>query len=155
MLKYYNFDIVFAEIPDEVTLAINITNCPNRCVGCHSPHLQQDIGENLSKEELSRLICTYEYDITCVCFMGGDGEPYIVSLLAQWVKENFSRIKTAWYSGKEKLPNSFCTAVFNYIKLGSYQEKYGPLNKSTTNQRLYSVETNGSLTDITFKLWEK
>ena len=53
MLRYYNFDIVFAEIPEEVTLAINITNCPNRCVGCHSPHLQQDIGENLTTEELS------------------------------------------------------------------------------------------------------
>lgn len=155
MLKYYNFDIVFAEIPNEVTLAINITNCPNRCVGCHSPHLQQNIGENLSKEELSRLIRTYEYDITCVCFMGGDGDTHTVSLLAQWIKENFSQIKTAWYSGREKLPNSFCTTDFNYIKLGSYQEKYGPLNKQTTNQRLYSVEDNGLLTDITSKLWKK
>ena len=29
MVRYHNFDIVFAEIPDETTLAINITNCPN------------------------------------------------------------------------------------------------------------------------------
>lgn len=42
MVRYHNFDIVFAEIPDETTLAINITNCPNRCPGCHSPHLQRD-----------------------------------------------------------------------------------------------------------------
>lgn len=26
MLKYYNYDIVFQEYPDEVTLAINLTN---------------------------------------------------------------------------------------------------------------------------------
>ena len=30
MVRYHNFDIVFAEIPCETTLAINITNCPNR-----------------------------------------------------------------------------------------------------------------------------
>ena len=35
MVRFYNFDIVFAEIPDEVTLAINITGCPYRCPGCH------------------------------------------------------------------------------------------------------------------------
>lgn len=155
MLKYYNFDIVFAEIPDEVTLAINITNCPNRCVGCHSPHLQQDIGENLTDDELLRLIRTYDYDITCVCFMGGDGEPQTVSSLAQYVKKNFPQLKTAWYSGKANLPNSFQTTDFNYIKLGSYQEKYGPLNKQTTNQRLYSVGIDGTLQDITCKLWKK
>ena len=38
MLKYANFDIVFQEVPDEVTLAINISNCPNQCVGCHSKY---------------------------------------------------------------------------------------------------------------------
>lgn len=47
MVRFYNFDIVFAEIPDEVTLAINITGCPYRCPGCHSPHLQTDCGDML------------------------------------------------------------------------------------------------------------
>ena len=39
MLKYANFDVVFQEVPDEVTLAINITNCPNQCPGCHSKNI--------------------------------------------------------------------------------------------------------------------
>ena len=39
MLKYVNTDIVFQEIPDEVTLAVNISNCPCRCPGCHSQYL--------------------------------------------------------------------------------------------------------------------
>ena len=39
MLKYANFDIVFQEVPEEVTLAINISNCPNQCPGCHSKNV--------------------------------------------------------------------------------------------------------------------
>ena len=35
MLKYVNTGIVFQEIPDEVTLAINISGCPCHCPGCH------------------------------------------------------------------------------------------------------------------------
>lgn len=31
MLKYVNTGIVFQEIPDETTLAINISNCPCAC----------------------------------------------------------------------------------------------------------------------------
>ena len=56
MLKYYNYDIVFREIPNHVTLAINITNCPNHCVGCHSSHLQQDVGEVLDENLLDSLL---------------------------------------------------------------------------------------------------
>ena len=52
VVRYYNFDIVFAEIPGETTLAINIANCPNRCPGCHSPHLQADAGHVLDAPEL-------------------------------------------------------------------------------------------------------
>ena len=51
MVRYHNFDIVFAEIPCETTLAINITNCPNRCRGCHSLHLQADMGRVLDEAE--------------------------------------------------------------------------------------------------------
>ena len=47
MLKYVDYDIAFQEIPDEVTLAINLSNCPHRA-GCHSPHCD-DIGKNLPK----------------------------------------------------------------------------------------------------------
>ena len=75
MVRYHNFDIVFAEIPDETTLAINITNCPNRCPGCHSPHLQRDGGERLDAETLQRLLDRYGRSVTCVCFMGGDAAP--------------------------------------------------------------------------------
>ena len=44
MLNYLNTGVVFQEIPDEVTLSINITGCPSRCPGCHSQYLWENIG---------------------------------------------------------------------------------------------------------------
>ena len=86
MVRYHNFDIVFAEIPDETTLAINITNCPNRCPGCHSPHLQRDGGERLDAEALQGLLDRYGRSVTCVCFMGGDAAPHEIARLAETVR---------------------------------------------------------------------
>ena len=62
MVRYDDFDVVFAEIPGETTLAVNITGCPNRCPGCHSPHLQTDTGRELDDAELTALLCRYEHE---------------------------------------------------------------------------------------------
>ena len=35
-IKYVIDEVVFREFPDEVTLALNISGCPNHCPGCHS-----------------------------------------------------------------------------------------------------------------------
>ena len=56
MLKYANTDIVFQEIPDEVTLAINITNCPCHCPGFHSHYLWEDIGLPLDTDAIDAFV---------------------------------------------------------------------------------------------------
>lgn len=152
MLKYVDYDIVFQEIPDEVTLAINLSNCPHRCAGCHSPHLREDVGETIDKELLLSLLNRYSGAVTCVCFMGGDGASEEVCQLAEFVREaSAKQIKTAWYSGCNKLKNDAYANSFDYIKLGEYLESLGGLNKQTTNQRLYKIE-NGHMSDITFRM---
>ena len=85
MLKYTGFDIVFQEIPDEVTLAVNISNCPHRCPGCHSPYLWEDTGEPLTAAVLADWLTHYSREITCICFMGGDASPDEVAGLARWI----------------------------------------------------------------------
>lgn len=148
-MKYISFDIVFQEIPGEVTLAINISNCPNRCAGCHSPHLQKDAGEMLNEVVLAAWIEKYGDAITCICFMGGDAEPCEVSRLAGFVKrQKGADIKTGWYSGKATLPACISLSNFDYIKLGAYAEHLGGLNKPATNQRFYRIE-NGEMIDET------
>lgn len=149
MLKYANFDIVFQEVPDEVTLAINISNCPNRCEGCHSKYLWHDVGHPLDKEALDRLIENYRSGITCVCFMGGDAEPYDVANLAMHVKSHYTSLKTAWYSGKNELPEAFHAETFDYIKTGRYDAAAGPLNAPTTNQRMFKRLADGRVENIT------
>jgi anaerobic ribonucleoside-triphosphate reductase activating protein len=147
-LKFASYDIVFQEIPDEVTLAVNITNCPNRCKGCHSPHLQEDAGETLDENVLSAWLEKYGNAITCVCFMGGDAEPREVGKLADFIRKKNGSVKTAWYSGRAALPAGISPSNFDYIKLGAYIKELGGLNAPSTNQRFYRIE-NGVMIDKT------
>ena len=149
MLKYANFDVVFQEVPDEVTLAINITNCPNQCPGCHSKYLWENNGKTLDTNELNRLVDQYKSGITCVCFMGGDAEPEAVAQLARQVKNSHKEMKVAWYSGKNDLPQNVSTNHFDYIKLGRYVAELGPLDSATTNQRMMKRLADGRVKDIT------
>ena len=154
-MKYVNTGVVFQEIPDEVTLSINISNCPCHCLGCHSKYLWEDIGEPLNVMSLDVLLKEYGDDLTCVAFMGGDGTPNEVDALAAWVRSAYPHLCTAWYSGRPEISNEIHIENFNYIKLGPYVERMGALNKPTTNQRLYKVQKDCSLKDITSKFWKK
>lgn len=155
-LKYTDYDIIFQEIPDEVTLAINLSNCPNKCKGCHSPQLWEDIGQPLTEEVLTGLLNKYGKAVTCICFMGGDATPSEVHHLAEYLHQpdtSTNPIKVGWYSGKPKLPEGFNTQPFQYIKLGPYIESLGGLKSKRTNQRLYKV-TGKRLDDITYRFWK-
>lgn len=153
MLRLASYDIVFQEIPGEVTLAVNLSNCPNSCKGCHSPHLREDKGEVLDEKMLAALLKAYGDTVGCFCFMGGDAAPEEVERSAVLVRHlSAGRLKTAWYSGKDELAPGIRTENFDYIKIGSYREELGGLSSSTTNQRLYKVE-NGVLHDITPVFW--
>ena len=155
MLRLASYDIVFQEIPGEVTLALNLSGCPNRCPGCHSPHLRTEAGEPLEGELLSGLLRRYGNAVTCVCFMGGDGDPAAVERLSVSVRsETGQRLKTGWYSGKTALPPGVSAANFDYIKLGPYVEKLGGLDCGATNQRLYRIEGSRWI-DITERFREK
>ena len=155
MLKYVNSDVVFQEIPDEVTLAINISNCPCRCPGCHSHYLWEDIGLPLNTEAIDAFVEEYGDDITCLAFMGGDNDPMGVNILAQYIHEEYPQFKVAWYSGKTVISAAVTRTDFDYIKIGPFIRHLGPLKNPTTNQRLYRQNDNGEFEDITFRFWKK
>ena len=129
MLKYVNTGIVFQEIPDEVTLAINISNCPCHCPGCHSKFLWEDVGAPLTTEVLDEFIAKFGSNITCICFMGGDSDPSYLSQLAAYIHAKYPHYRVAWYSGSLKC--------------------------KTTNQRLYKLDAAGDMQDITYRFWSR
>lgn len=150
MIKYKDSYVVFEEIPNMVSLAVNITNCQNMCVGCHSPELRLNNGKELTNEEVDNLINS-NYGINCFLFMGEGKDKERLLEIAKYVKEEHN-LKIAIYSGRPKVECDFYK-IFDYIKVGEYKEEFGPLNKETTNQRLYEVSSN-DVRDITNLFWK-
>lgn len=88
MLKYVDTRVCFAEIPDEITLCINLSNCPCHCEGCHSPHLAEDIGRILTITRIEKLLKDNK-GVTAICFMGGDNDPKSVNHYASLIRKSY------------------------------------------------------------------
>lgn len=150
MIKFVNYDIVFREIPNLVSLALNISNCQNNCKGCHSKYLQQDIGTILTEEIIDELIDTNK-GINCIIFMGEGNDREELLKIANYIKNK--NIYVAIYSGSNKVPLSYFK-IFDYIKIGPYIKEKGPLDNINTNQKLYKIE-NRKVLDITYMFHKK
>jgi anaerobic ribonucleoside-triphosphate reductase activating protein len=152
MLKYTEYEVGFREIPNKVTLLINISNCPNHCVGCHSPELRTNIGTELTNDEFLRILKEND-GVNCVCFMGeGRDLPRLIEII-KLSKETQPFLDTALYTGSDEFDETVFEGKLNYLKIGHYDDKYGPLDKPTTNQRLYRL-VDGRRDDITELFWK-
>lgn len=154
-LKYLGYSIVFQEVPDEVTLAINISGCPHKCEGCHSKYLWEYEGNYIS-DDLEGLIEKYNGLITCVCFMGGDqNQKELTDLL---IRVHQHKLKSALYTGSDFLSDLNIRILGNldYCKLGHYDCTRGGLNNPSTNQKMltWNWKTN-KWKDITYKFWKE
>ena len=150
-MKYLDYAITFREFLNEIALCINITNCSFHFKGCHSPELWEDIGTELTIQELSKLINSNK-GITCIGFMGGIPED--INTFACYVYFEH-KLKVGWYWGGNYLPDDIKDKLFyfDYIKLGPYIMERGGLDNPNTNQRFYHVK-DGVLVDWTYKFWK-
>ncbi len=142
--------VVLEEIPDRVSLAVDISNCRGNCVGCHSPFLKKDIGRELTPEVVDRLVAD-NFGVNCFLFLGEGRDPEALLDLAAHVRS--LGLEVAVYSGRDTVEDIFWNS-FDYIKLGPYRPECGPLNNPSTNQRLYRVR-DGRPTDITDRFWRR
>ena len=152
MLKFLETMVTFTEVPDEISLCINITNCPCHCKNCSEPWLADNIGAELDWIRLNFLIKKNPH-ITCICFMGGDSDYQSVYDLTKEIKRFYPNLKVAIYSGRQEM-NYLIEDIMDYYKVGPWIEELGGLNKKTSNQKLYKKENN-EWVDITYRLWEK
>lgn len=151
MVKYVEKNVVFSEIPECVTLAVSISNCPFRCKGCHSDYLREDVGKALTEEEISEMIDKCR-GVNCFLFLGDGTDTDAICRYARYIKANYPNIKTAIYSGYDDVRDEYRTC-FDYIKTGKYNETLGALRSRTTNQKLYRNESS-ELVEITSEFWK-
>lgn len=140
-LKYTGYSVVMQEVPNEISLVINISDCPYKCKGCHSKYLWDYVGSYLM-DDIENLLNKYSDLITCVCFMGGDQNQYELLFCLKQVKER--KIKTCLYTGNDDI-HFLCKEIIenlDYIKIGRYIEELGGLSCKTTNQRMFDLNNN-------------
>jgi len=152
MIKYVPemTSVVLEEIPDRVSLAVDISNCRGNCEGCHSPFLRQDLGEELTPAVIDTLVAD-NFGVDCFLFLGEGQDPEALLALAAHVRSK--GLAAALYSGREEVEPAFWDA-FDYLKIGPYRPACGPLNNPSTNQRLYKI-SGGKPEDITARFWRK
>ena len=159
MIKYTEAEITFREVPDEISLSINISNCPYKCKGCHTPYLQKNIGNELTTEVLDKLIDENKNEITCITFLGdGNNINEMAKLINHCKNKN---LLTCLYTGSTDIDNivNICGKGLCYIKIGQYIQEKGGLDAANTNQKFYKInyctDTNGKeyviYNDLTYK----
>lgn len=152
MLSYATAGISELEIPNKKSLVIYISECRNNCKNCHTPYLHQKYGD-LLKENFNELFAIYYNYLDVVCFMGEGKNAiqeheefnYYCNIVHKYNKE------VALYCGRDCNIEKWMEC-FDYIKIGSYEEKKGPLTNKNTNQKLYKKE-NDIYQDITYMFW--
>ena len=106
MIKYVPemTSVVMEEIPDRVSLAVDISNCRGNCIGCHSPFLKKDIGQELTPEVIDRLVAD-NFGVNCFLFLGEGRDPEALLDLASHVRSK--GLFAAVYSGREEVEEIF------------------------------------------------
>ena len=146
---YYSYpQQTFQEVPGEITLALSISGCPLRCIGCHSMETYPtDFGKELTIDELDNLIKKFKHT-SCVLFYGGEWNLSELKSMIKYVRE--LGLKICLYTGNELsyFSKDFLNSL-NFIKVGPYIKEKGNLSNPKSNQKFYDIGDN-ELTETTF-----
>lgn len=146
-MRYSKIDIVYQEVPNEISLAFFITGCPMRCPGCHSKEYQNPkIGNVLDSKSFENKLKQYKGLISCVCFFGGEWDVELKKLLD--IAHTKYKLKTCLYTGRD-LNNKDVVAVkpfLDFVKYGPYIQNRGGIQSKNTNQVFFDLNKNKSMT---------
>lgn len=138
-MRYAFTDVVFQEVPDEISLLFFICGCPHRCPGCHSASLwREEQGLELSADVYCAWLDRYQGLVSCILFFGGEWWP---DELIQLLKLAQSRgFKTCLYTGLNAVSPELQQHL-NYLKTGPWMARLGGLDQPGSNQKFISLDT--------------
>lgn len=151
-LYFTQQQIVWQEVPNEVSLAFLISGCPLRCAGCHSADSwKANRGEILSVDYLRTRLQMYRNLLTCVLFLGGEWQPETLLALLNVARDEFG-LKTCLYTGLERdeLPPMLLPKL-TFLKTGRWVAALGGLDNPNTNQRFIDLRTDEDWTHLFWK----
>lgn len=153
-LKFTREQIVWQEVPGEVSLAFLFSGCPLRCKGCHSADSWKNgIGTELTAEYLKNRLQRYSGLISCVLFMGGEWLPEKLLPMLEIVRQ--AGLNTCLYTGLEwdELERVSIGIIpqLTYLKTGRWKMELGGLDSPDTNQRFIDLRTGEELNHLFVK----
>ena len=153
-LKFTVEQIVWQEVPGEVSLAFLFSGCPLRCKGCHSADTwKEGIGTELTEDYLKGRLKRYHGLITCVLFMGGEWQPEALQKMLGIVTQ--AGLKACLYTGLEReeleAVSDGILPYLTYLKTGRWQMELGGLDSPTTNQKFIDLRTGEVLNRLFIK----
>ncbi|MEQ3657794.1 MAG: anaerobic ribonucleoside-triphosphate reductase activating protein [Glaciecola sp.] len=132
--------VLFQEVPDEVSLAFTITGCKLKCSGCHSQDTwDAKLGSHLSNNKFQAYIDEYKSFITCILFFGGEWSPNI--LIEKLIIARDQQLKTCLYTGLPKVSQKLQQHL-SFLKTGQWKKNLGGLDSPLTNQRFLDLDNN-------------
>lgn len=148
-MRYYTKDVVFQEVPNEISLSYSICGCPLNCDGCS---WKSGLTVNSEEKELTDIefeidLKKYKGLVSCVLFLGGEWEKdSLLDKLNIALKYGY---KTCLYTGLE-LENidKNILSKLDYIKTGRYIKELGGLNNPNTNQKFIDLKRNTLLNNL-------
>lgn len=140
---YSSQQVVFQEVPNEISIALSISGCQLGCNGCHSTQTwNKEYGEPLTQQKFKEILQRYSGLATCVLFYGGEWDSEFVDFLKI---SNESGYKTCLYTGLDihEVDEGLITHL-DYIKCGRYVKSLGGIENRGSNQRFYVIHKNES-----------
>ena len=152
MIKYLGYAVTFQEIPDEITLCFNITNCKHHCPGCHNEGLwDPDGGYEFTEKSMKELLELLDrHTVDGLTLSGGDpmysSNRNAIFDIVKTVKEKTG--KNIWmYTGYylEDIVDEPALQFIDVIVDGRYRRQLPPTKwAGSNNQKVWRKEENGS-----------
>ena len=136
--------ITLNEVPDKIAYFIELGSCTQRCKGCHSKELWEEVKSLTSLADVLRgAENAIESGANAIVLMGGTCNKMSIPDLLQLLGGLSEIAPTCLYSGlDDEETNTYIAehSGITWLKTGSYKEELGGLSSPTTNQKFYRKE---------------